>query len=121
MGSDELKQIQLGGEDRRITVALSQGASMRTESGSVYCVVQDTEGRWFLNADNVPNPASRRLDPDSWWRIEQPHPWPPELGAPIALISALDLDRRDAERMPGGGKVTSPVRLIRNLDQNGGQ
>lgn len=111
----DLQEIQVGGGQRRLEIEFRQGTSMRTASGSVYRVVQDAEGRWWLNADNVANPRSRRLDPDLWWQIEQPHPWPPQLGVPVVLIAATDLDRCDPERVPGGGKATSPVRVIQNI------
>lgn len=115
MDSANLKQIQVGGGKRQLEVELRRGASLRTASGSVYRVVQDAERRWWLNADNVPNPASRKLDPQFWWRIQQPNPWPPELGSPVMLLAPLDFDRCDPERLPGGGRFTSPVRLIQHL------
>lgn len=88
-----------------------------TRSGSIYRVAQDGEGQWWMNADNVANPTSRRLDPDRWWRIQQPCPWPPELGERLWLVPPDALDRDDPERVPGGGKRTSPVRLVRDAER----
>lgn len=73
-------------EDGR-TVLVAQAAEMITERGSVYRVLEDTEGRWWLNADNVPNPRSVRLEPTRWWRIRRPEPWPPKLGHPVELMA----------------------------------
>lgn len=96
-----------------------RGASVRTATGSVYRMVEDGETRWWLNADNVANPTSRRLDPQVWWRIQQPDPWPPELGSPVMLLAPLEFDRRNPERLPGGGKITSPVRLLQHFGLGG--
>lgn len=84
-----------------------------TRSGSTYRIARESEGRWWMNADNVPNPASCRLDRDRWWCIQAPRPWPPELGERLWLMPPEELERDDPERMPGGGKHTSPVRAIR--------
>lgn len=84
-----------------------------TRSGSVYRVARDDKGRWWMSADNIPNPASVRLDPDRWWAIRAPEPWPPELGERLELLAPEGLGRDDPRRVPGGGKRTSPVRGIR--------
>lgn len=84
-----------------------------TRSGSIYRVARDDEGRWWMSADNVPNPTSVRLDPDRWWTIHRPEPWPPELGERLELRPLAELDRDDRRRVPGGGKRTSPVRAVR--------
>lgn len=88
-------------------------AQMTTHSGSVYRVARDGQGGWWMSADNVPSATSLRLDPNRWWRISAPSPWPPELGERLELMAPEGLDRDDARRVPGGGKVTSLVRVIR--------
>lgn len=88
-------------------------AEVITRSGSVYRVARDIAGHWWMSADNIPNPFSVRLDPDRWWEIQPPDPWPPELGERIWLAPPEDMDRGDVRRVPGGGKRTSPVRVIR--------
>lgn len=85
-----------------------------THSGSRYRVLQTEGGGWWMSGDNVANPTSCRLDPDEWWPIRRPHPWPPELGQSIELLPPEELDRDDPHRCPGGGKRTSPVRAIRH-------
>lgn len=84
-----------------------------TASGSLYRVARDGEGIWWMSADNVPNSTSQRLEPDPWWRICYPEPWPPELGQRLWLRAPEELARDDPRRIPGGGKHTSPVRAIR--------
>lgn len=88
-------------------------AQMTTRSGSIYRVARDGQGGWWMSADNVPSPTSVRLNPDRWWRISAPRPWPPELGERLELMAPESLDRDDPRRVPGGGKVTSLVRVIR--------
>jgi len=86
---------------------------LHTASGSIYWVARNEHGDWRLRACNIPNPRSRRLDHGRWWAIRQPAPWPPRLGQPIELRAPAGLPRDDPERMPGGGKITSPIRAVR--------
>jgi hypothetical protein len=80
-----------------------------TETGSTYTLEQDPTGRWYLHADNVPNLHSMRL-PDRRWPIDPPAPWPLVIGQPCLILSAHFRDPKDhPDRMPGGGKRTSPV------------
>ncbi len=81
----------------------------QARSGSVYDVVESTRGDWVVRVDNVPNPFSDAIDRDRWWCIEPTHPWPPRLGHRLVLVALTALAFDDAERMPGGGKITSPV------------
>lgn len=85
-----------------------------TRSGSTYRITEDANGSWWFCGNNIPNRHSARLDPDRWWRIERPDPWPPDLGRPIVLCAPQDFEFADPRRVPGGGKFTSPVRAIRH-------
>lgn len=98
---------------RDFEVVARETAAIHTDSGSMYHVLLDQQGRWWLRADNVPNPLSRALDRNQWWRIQRPYPWPPELGSPVRLAAPPEMDRGDRARIPGGGKITSPVRAVR--------
>lgn len=93
--------------------ALVRRVEILTRSGSRYRMGRDADGRWWMSADNVPNPTSVGLDPDDWWEIRPPEPWPPELGERIRLMAPRELDRDDPRRVPGGGNRTSPVRVVR--------
>jgi len=86
---------------------------IHTHSGSIYRVARDPRGGWWMRAANVPNPTSPRLDPGRWWAIRRPRPWPPKLGQPIELRASAHLALDDPRRVPGGGKITSPIRIIR--------
>lgn len=81
---------------------------IRTSSGSTYLVAQTPDGRWFFGGSNVPNAHSQLL-PAGFWPIEAPHPWPPVTGASICLLALRALPLEHPQRVPGGGKVTSPV------------
>lgn len=87
-----------------------------THTGSRYRVGRDADDRWWMRGANVPNPRSVRLSKDRWWRIRSPTPWPPELGERIRLMAPDDLEPGDPDRVPGGGKRTSPVRAVRCLE-----
>lgn len=78
-----------------------------TMSGSTYTIEQRGE-RWYLRADNVPNPNSVKLDLKEW-EIHPPRPWPIRVGFGLALDCIHVDDRGHPDRMPGGGKHTSPV------------
>lgn len=106
-------QLRVGENDRPLEISAQCTVALQTGSGSVYRVVQDRNGRWWFSADNVPNPMSRALSPDTWWRIQRPEPWPPETGAGILLRAPDGLQACDQERVPGGGKYTFDVRVIR--------
>lgn len=81
---------------------------IRTETGSIYHVSLSEDGRWWLGADNVPNPTSRSLA-DGCWEIQRPAPWPPVPGRSLRLLAPADLSLGDPARVPGGGKITSRV------------
>lgn len=95
--------------------SFADGYRIVTATGSVYAVGREAgTGHWWVWARNVPNPSSRRL-PQRWWRIVEPELWPPRLGLPFRFEAPLELRRDDPERVPGGGKWTSPVRLLTTL------
>jgi hypothetical protein len=71
--------------------------------------VETSVGEYWLRADNVPNPLSRSITPDRWWRIDTPEPWPPQVGLNLLLPAHRTLRLDDPERIPGGGMITSPV------------
>jgi hypothetical protein len=98
-------------------VALSPSAPLRvdtwvrTATGSTYRVVQDATGAWWFSGFNVANPTSRPV-PEGLWLIEPPIPWPPRLGASLALVARRTLPFDDPRRVTGGGKITSAVVLV---------
>ena len=80
-----------------------------TASGSEYLVKCHRDDSWWCSAYNVVNKTSTQLEGTGWWRIAPPSPWPPVIGWPIVLVTPETLRFGDPDRMPGGGKVTSPV------------
>ena len=81
---------------------------IRTRSGSVYTVAHDRDGKWWLGGRNVANPFSTALPP-GLWEIEPPQPWPPIIGLPLIMLAPTLWATDNPKRIPGGGKVTSPV------------
>lgn len=77
-----------------------------TTTGSVYTVIKENN-KWWLSAKNVPNPTSGKLE--GMWEIQEPKI---KIGQSAELISAYVNDRDNPLRMPGGGKITSPVIMI---------
>lgn len=87
---------------------------VHTETGSVYYVARDEEGTWWFGGDNVPNPISARLPEGYAWRIQPPVPWPLSIGARLFVDAPPELPMCHPDRVPGGGKRTSPVlRVVR--------
>lgn len=84
-----------------------------TESGSVYYVREDA-GRYYLRALNKPNPYSVDVSPEREWEVA-PAPWPPVVGEQMLLLSVYVWEPGHPERIPGGGKYTSPVVRIEPL------
>ncbi|MBI3568887.1 MAG: hypothetical protein HY084_11880 [Gemmatimonadetes bacterium] len=95
-----------------MTLAVRRWFRVATQSGSVYHVVETTCGEFFARVDSVPNPFSVAISPARWWRIQPAVPWPPQIGQSLALVARAELPLDHAERMPGGGKVTSVVLAI---------
>lgn len=85
-----------------------------TQTGSRYYLGLDDQGRWWMWGDNVPSPTSARLS-STWWEIEQPDPWPILLGGSVTFRAPRDWAPDDPRRIPGGGKRTSSVSMIRVL------
>jgi hypothetical protein len=81
---------------------------IKTYSGSIYKIRVDEDRRFWLTTDHVVNPNSTDINGQEW-EIQQPRPWPPEIGQPMWLptIHLFDFDHPD--RIPGGGKSTSIV------------
>jgi hypothetical protein len=54
------------------------------------------------------------------WPMQRPDPWPAVPGHSIALVAPPHLAIDDPHRIPGGGKITSPVvRVERIADWTG--
>ncbi len=99
-------------DDAFDTLALSavhRYCRVETRSGSIYHVIEQTRSNFWVRVENVPNPQSEAIPRDRWWQIEPALPWPPQVGLPLMLIAPRALAKGHADRMPGGGKVTSPV------------
>jgi hypothetical protein len=94
---------------------------IRTRSGSIYFVAHDRDGKWWLGGRNQVNPFSVALPPGAW-EIEAPKPWPPVIGLPLILLAPTLWAKDHPKRLPGGGKVTSPVAafelVLPDPDQN---
>lgn len=85
-----------------------QSWTIHTRSGSLYRIAVDSAGRWWISGDNVRTPISSYLG-DGCWEIQPPSPWPPQIGSPLTFLAPPHLEIGDPNRIPGGGKVTSPV------------
>lgn len=79
-----------------------------TVSGSKYFFRHDGK-RLLVSAENIPNPTSRQLVGE--WEVEV-QPWPPRVGERLVITSVLFEKFDHPLRMPGGGKITSPVHTI---------
>lgn len=88
-----------------------------TESGSIYHVMYDDNGQWWMRGDNKATEQSVHIGLSTWWKITTPRPWPPYIGLGLVTRSALqELPFDTPGRMPGGGKNTSPVVSVVEID-----
>lgn len=88
---------------------------LTTASGSHYVVARDSCGMWWFGGRNVATAWSCALPP-RLWRIERPTPWPPRLGKALLMMAPTSLALADPARVPGGGKVTSPIATLERLN-----
>lgn len=87
-----------------------------TFSGSKY-VIDETDDAFTLMADtrNIVTPMSSPVAGVDW-PIKRPNPWPPRLGEILRIDCIHVADRGHPRRMPGGGKFTSPVVHVEQVD-----
>lgn len=93
---------------------------VRTQTGSRYDIVHDDEGQWWLSGQNVPNTFSDPMPPGQW-RIDPPTPWPPAIGARLTLRAYSLFAADSRERLPDGGKHTSPVASVELIPPEEGE
>ena len=87
-----------------------------TASDSVYVITAQENDVYTVRGENIPSITSQPLG-ETEWAIMRPEPWPPILGQPLAFDSVyVDADFDTPLRMPGGGKRTSPIRLVQPVE-----
>lgn len=85
---------------------------VHTMSGSVYRITELDDGSFVVGGDNVPSDTSAALGAGDW-PVVRPCPWPPNIGVPLVLTSVhVHRPIGSPQRMPGGGKRTSPVTKV---------
>ena len=86
-----------------------------TATDSVYIITEHYNGVFTVRGENIPSMTSQPLGETEWF-INRPTPWPPVCGQQLEFYSQyFDADYDEPLRMPGGGKVTSPIRLIQPI------
>lgn len=81
-----------------------------TTSGSEYVVEGNgTEFRYLaLSKQAAPDPVFNvKVVGD--YDLDKVSPWPPEVNRPLLMVTKHLDDINHPDRMPGGGKITSPV------------
>lgn len=81
-----------------------------TASGSVYEAEQLAHWWIFASYQNAVSPVSNKDMGDRWWVIADPEA--PVLGKRWHFHALPEFELNDPERLPGGGKYTSPVAEI---------
>ena len=85
-----------------------------TDSGSVYEFYIGS-GNWWVKSNNIISTTSKDIS-DRLWAIQKPVPWPPIPGERLYFKSIYPFSERDNEdRLPGGGKDTSPIKTVEVL------
>jgi hypothetical protein len=93
--------------------------NIRTASGSLYVIRVDEDDRYWLSGQNVPNAYSEPIPGDVEWQIK-PLPLPPTLGQRLDIWSFFYEMPGHAERLPGGGKITTPVVSVHVVEDSVG-
>ena len=94
--------------------------SVTTKSGSVYSfwhVKTTTWVGWLVKGLNIPNPGSETLG-KRYWPIDKPMPWPPEIGKGLTFFSRHFKNKEHHLRMPGGGKYTTNIVSVEDIDND---
>lgn len=79
---------------------------IQTESGSIYHL-RHVNGKWFLSSPaHVVTDRSKDICADEWEVEIQAEP---VIGMPLQAFAPLSMDKDDPARIPGGGKITSPI------------
>ena len=86
-----------------------QVLEITTQSGSIYRLRKSVRGRWYLAGKNVPSSTSQDIQAGEW---EVELPTVPTIGQPFRAYAPESMDRNDPARIPGGGKITSPITNI---------
>jgi hypothetical protein len=84
---------------------------LTTETGSVYLLEErGVKDWWFTSARNVVTDVSQDIGAQ-WWPLTITT-IAPRLGEQFVALSRYFEQKKHPERMPGGGKFTSPLRSI---------
>ena len=90
-----------------------------TYSGSVYRIRQDATGIWRMLGENVVTERSKDIRPvdglEHGWEIEFGSV--PKIGEPLCVVAPARMAMDDPMRIPGGGKITSPITNIEVLER----
>ena len=85
-----------------------------TMSGSVYTIRQATTGIWRMLGENVVTERSKDIRAvdglEHGWEVEFGSV--PKIGEPLCVLAPARLAMDDPTRIPGGGKITSPITNI---------
>ena len=91
-----------------------QQITVITYTGSEYTVVREGVD-FYLLATHIPNMTSTDVNGERW-KIAEPKF--PEIGKSWHIYSAYYGDINNPLRMPGGGKLTSPVESVGVIMEN---
>lgn len=88
--------------------------TVTTETGSVYELKEDADGRFWFRGNNVESPTSVKLT-DKWYEVRKPDR--PVVGAKWMVESIYPRAMKgNPDRIEGGGKYTSYIQSIETSD-----
>jgi hypothetical protein len=82
---------------------------VETETGSMYKVVKE-DLDYYLYPHHIPSQTSKNVNGEKW-KVKRPDI--PQEGLAWLVMSYYFEDMSHPDRIPGGGKLTSPVKSIR--------
>lgn len=96
-------------------VALVKHYKVTTHSGSVYHVQGDGVLFYWLKSTKQVRTHDENLPVSGSYPLQQVAPWPPVAGHPMVMLAEHFTEPGHPLRLPGGGKITSPVQLVEEL------
>lgn len=91
---------------RHFKVTTASGSEYYLSGDALECTLH-SKTKLVLSPTSVATPGS--------WALKPLAVWPPELHKPMLLLSLYFEDHSSPLRIPGGGKLTSPVVSVEEL------
>lgn len=90
--------------------------AVHTESGSTYEVERQNDRYFFHAPKKQVNTGLHNVPIRNTYEVEPIMPWPPQPGLRLLVVTKHFTDPLHPNRMPGGGKTTSEIMHVEELE-----